>query len=532
MIDISPDMVRPQLEKILASSEFMASKVLSRFLRYVVEQTLNGQSGSIKQYTVAVEALGYGADFDPQSNPIVRINARKLRRALDRYYLKHGIEETIRIDIPKGSYIPVFMESPAASEAPGSSECPSPAADYIPHSLSEPTIAVFMFENLNGKDEDSFLAKGLTSEILVSLTRFSELLVLGPLFQPEGKKIDHYKIGHEYGARFLLQGWIRRQGSKIRITTDLMDALTGTNLWGRTFDYDLEKTSLFEIEDQVTSQITGVVADGLGIIFRKIKTDTYDKYIRVSDFTEAVLLYNNMWATLAPQDFTNAHLAVNKALDKQPESALLLALKSNIYYGDVIFELGLFPESRSEMQALAHKAVSLDPDLQIARYNRVVQHGFHGRVKQCIEEAQKVVAMNPNHARILAGSAVQAASVEAYDLGLDLIEQAKRLNPHYPGWYHFVDYLVHFGNERYEEAWDESLNIQIEGLFWHPLLRAAPLGKLGRVKEAEIYVDELLQMKPEFPKRSKEIIKLLFVTEKHVEMVWDGLYKAGMRELA
>ena len=130
MASISPDMVKPQLERILASSDFMASKVLSRFLRYVVEQTLNGQSGGIKQYTVAVEALGYGADFDPQSNPIVRIHARKLRRALDRYYLEQGIEDPVRIDIPKGSYIPVFLDNPDASEAPASSDCSPPLSDH------------------------------------------------------------------------------------------------------------------------------------------------------------------------------------------------------------------------------------------------------------------------------------------------------------------------------------------------------------------------------------------------------------------
>ena len=110
MIDISPDRVKPRLERILAGSEFRASNVLSQFLRYVVEQTLNGQSGSIKQYTVAVEALGYGPDFDPQTNPVVRIHARKLRRALDRYYLEQGRDDPFRIDIPKGGYIPIFTE--------------------------------------------------------------------------------------------------------------------------------------------------------------------------------------------------------------------------------------------------------------------------------------------------------------------------------------------------------------------------------------------------------------------------------------
>ena len=94
-----------------------------------------------------------------------------------------------------------------------------------------------------------------------------------------------------------------------------------------------------------------------------------------------------------------------------------------------------------------------------------------------------------------------------------------------------VNYLVHFGNEQYEEAWIEAQRIHVEGLFWHPIFRASVLGKLGRAKEAEPYIDELLQIKPEFPKRPREYIKLLFVTEEHVEMIWDGLRKAGVKEL-
>ncbi len=111
MTSISSDRVKAQLERILASSEFMGGERLGQFLRYVVEQTLNGQSGSIKQYSVAVEAFGYGADFDPQSNPIVRMEAKRLRRALDLYYLTHGIEDPVRIDIPKGRYVPVFLDN-------------------------------------------------------------------------------------------------------------------------------------------------------------------------------------------------------------------------------------------------------------------------------------------------------------------------------------------------------------------------------------------------------------------------------------
>ena len=527
----SAEEVKRQLERITASPEFVAGRKLGRFLTYVVGQTLNGNSHNITQYAIAVEGLGYAKAFDPTTVPNIRVLARRLRRALELYYINHGTADPIRIDIPKGSYVPVFRENQTVSEAPGLSECPPCGPAQTTHDFSDPAIAVVMFENLNESDENLFLARGITAELLSSFTRFSGLSVLGPLVQDKASPIDYSQIHHEHGARFILQGGIRSYGLKIRITTDLTDASTGKIQWGRTFDYDLEKTSLFEIENDVTSQVTGVVADSLGIIFRKLRTESYHEYIKLNDVTLAVLAYNNAWTTQAPQDWERANIAVDKVLSGHSDNALLVALQSNIYYADVLHDMNIVPDSLSKMEGLAYKAVSLDPDLQIAQYNLVTQNAFLGRTKKCVEQAQKVVDMNPNHARVLAGCAVATTSVGAYDVGWEYIERAKLLNPHYPGWYHFINYLVYYGNEQYEEAWTEAQKIHVEGLLWHPIIRASILGKLGRNKKAKVYIDELLKIKPKFPKHPKEYIKLLFVTEKHVEMIWDGLYKAGMREL-
>ena len=492
MPTVSPDLVMAQLERILASPGFLSSERLSQFLRYVVTQTLSGQSTRIKQYTVGVEAMGFGTTFDPQSNPTVRIHARKLRRELDRYYYNHGSEDPIRIDIPKGSYVPVFLDNHLSSEVPNASECPSPVPAITPLEIPEPAVAVVMFENLNEKDEHAFLARGLTGEIIISLNRFNGLSVLGPLDSAAGSTIDFRKFRNEFGAQFVLQGRVRSQGARIRITVDLTDTATGGNLWGRTFDFDLEKISLFEIEDTVAGQAAGIIADGVGIIFKELQSETYPEHLKLNDVTLAVLQYNNAWFTLAPRDWENAIVALNKALAVQQKNPLLLALLGNSYYADVLFETSLVPESFSKMEDLVHEAVSLDPDLQIARYNLVVINAFFGRPRKCITEANKVVNMNPNHSRVLAGSAVAVTSVGGYELGLEFITRAKRLNPHYPSWYHFVNYLVRFRNAQYDEAWVDVQKIHMKGTFYHPLFRASVLGKLGRVEEAAVYLNELL----------------------------------------
>ena len=107
---LSEAAVRQQLSKILASSDFQTSPMLRDFIRFIVEKTLAGQAQEIKGYTVATQVLGRKADFDAGKDPIVRILAGRLRRALERYYSTQGRQDPVRIDIPKGAYVPMFQE--------------------------------------------------------------------------------------------------------------------------------------------------------------------------------------------------------------------------------------------------------------------------------------------------------------------------------------------------------------------------------------------------------------------------------------
>src|SRR5215831_10779775 len=109
----APDAVRAQLQRIIASSQFDASPRNRRFLQYVVEETLADRAERIKGYSIATEVFGRDPSFDPQTDPVIRIEASRLRRSLERYYLTAGVDDPVRIDIPKGSYIPTFAHRTA-----------------------------------------------------------------------------------------------------------------------------------------------------------------------------------------------------------------------------------------------------------------------------------------------------------------------------------------------------------------------------------------------------------------------------------
>lgn len=109
-----PAEIRTSLARLLASPSFTKSAQLTNFLRFVVEETLDGRGDRIKAYTIATGALGRDEAFDPQRDPIVRVEAARLRRALRSYYANGGGDDAVHIELPTGTYTPVFSATPQA----------------------------------------------------------------------------------------------------------------------------------------------------------------------------------------------------------------------------------------------------------------------------------------------------------------------------------------------------------------------------------------------------------------------------------
>ncbi len=112
---LTPDDIRGALARVLASDRFGGCPRLASFLRFVVERTLAGQAARLKGYTIGVEALGRAEGFDPQIDPIVRVEATRLRRALDDYYAGEGATDPVVIELPRGRYVPRFRSAPSAA---------------------------------------------------------------------------------------------------------------------------------------------------------------------------------------------------------------------------------------------------------------------------------------------------------------------------------------------------------------------------------------------------------------------------------
>jgi len=165
--------VKTELERVLSSKTFLQSAVLSNFLRYVVTETMEEKTNEIKEYSIAVKALGKPADFNPQLDAAIRIHAGRLRRILHEYYSSEGSNNPMIIVMQKGSYIPEFI---LRDNVNGLS--PPLTVYAVQHTAAVNTVAVLPFKNLSGLPENDFMVDGFCEQLSADLARFPEIAVI------------------------------------------------------------------------------------------------------------------------------------------------------------------------------------------------------------------------------------------------------------------------------------------------------------------------------------------------------------------
>jgi len=198
---LSTSSIEDQVERILNSPEFNATDALRAFLQYVVRKTLAGQADEIKRYAVATEVFGRREDFDQATDPVVSIQANKLRRALERYYLVAGQNDRIRIDMPKGTYIPTFEPLNELTDAAVS---PQYQQAGTRKKYSWPGLIVLPFANLTGNSKLDQMMAVIALEIAAEVTRYGEIHIF--LKQPE----NGVASVSDSGPRFELNGSISK----------------------------------------------------------------------------------------------------------------------------------------------------------------------------------------------------------------------------------------------------------------------------------------------------------------------------------
>jgi len=256
--------IKKQLNLILSTPLFKSSRILSGFLDFVVAQTLAGKEKELKEYIIAVNVLSRNSDFNPQLDAIVRIHAGRLRRALKEYYHETGKNDPILIEIPKGSYIPMF-------QAQNGNGVPKPDVKKEAK-RSKPVVAVLPFRNISNDASRDFFADGLGEQLSTELTRFHDLAIISYYSSRHvaGKTNDIKEAAILLGAQYILTGSMQSSGGDLRVSVQLILGNSSEQIWTKSFERNNTATSLFEIQNEIVRSILTSIGGYYGAIFRDV----------------------------------------------------------------------------------------------------------------------------------------------------------------------------------------------------------------------------------------------------------------------
>jgi TolB-like protein len=520
------EQILAQAEKILQASTFVRSNRSRKLLQYLIERALAGNSKRLKQYSIATEALGRSSDFDPDTDPIVRLEASKLRRALDDYYLRSGSKDAVRISVPKGGYVPSFelLEEKAGGAA--IALAPTNGANFK-IALSVQRLLIVPFQVQVKGDATQALTDGVFEQLNVELARYSDISLVS---EPRGEAAsDPVSAGNKAHARFVVSGSVRQNGEQIRITVRLYDAPGNSIIWMDCFDFDASARLGLQAEESIARRIAGVVADYYGVISNTLSLQSVYSAAEPCNLQDTIQRHRYFARTLTERGYRIARADLELGMTRAAFHPMIwAALAHTIFYGNV---LGFDDEKGWMTIVYRHAQRSFELDHRCALGHVVMAlHGlYHRELDDVIETCKRIEQDNPHAPSTQLSAGFFRALAGDWDHGVAMLKSALPLMLHPPGWAYRATFLNHYRRRDYAEALYEIANYHAPENFTPSLLRAAALAQLGRLDEASISAAEVMRICPRFAEISPRYFRYLSAFDDISGHVMQGLQKAGLK---
>lgn len=471
----SPEQIRTQVDKMLASRVFARSERLCRFLRFCVELTLEEKSDQLKEQLVGVEVFDRKGDYDPRTDPIVRVEARRLRSKLKEYYTSSGRPDCVLIELPKGAYVPFFrMRSPGQS-----------ATQHVrPQSAEaeERSIAVLPFTNLTPESGTDYFSDGLTEELIHLLTRIPRLRVVAwsSMSQLRGREQDLAGIRQELKVATVLRGSVRRTHSRVRVTAQLIDTDSGNYLWSEAYDRQLE--NVLAIQEEMARAIVDTLQLTLawrasGLARQTSSPECYN-----------LCLQGRFHANKRTRDGLRQSVACfEQAINADNRSPIAYAGLADAY--SLLTEHGFLDpaEATPKARAAAEKALTIDPGSAEAHVSLAfVRSQFDWDWAGAETLYRKAIALNPGYSRARHWFASDFLAVLGrFEEALPEIRMARHLDPLSPILVEGCGYVKMLQRD-YAGALEEYDQVlQLDPMFYRVYgTKARVFALMGRYEEA------------------------------------------------
>lgn len=441
--------VQDQLARLLASKTFLQVDRLKRFARFIVLESLGGRGADLKEYVIGVQVFGREDSFDPRTDPIVRVQARRLRARLDRYYREEGHADDVVIELPKGGYAPVVRRREVTAP---------PRASLGEAMAGRNTIVVLPHRDCSDGATLGTFCRGLSDEIVHTLVCATRLRVIAPRHRPDGAAED---VPARSDARFIVEGSARLTQGRVRVTTHVVDGASGHVLWSSadhassTDPFDAQQRVAAALADRLKPDLRDGAAPGVthssdNLAARNLYLQgryhvdqrTEDGLLKAVDFFERAIVedaqYSLAYSGLADAYGLVAHYGVLGPADVWAKAASSAA--------SAVMLDALSAEAHT---SLAHVHATQDWDwpaaerefLHSLRLNPRYATAHHWYAMSCLvpmarldaalDQMQTAVSLDPVASIISRDLAVIHLYQRDFDRALEQCDQTVELNPHF-----------------------------------------------------------------------------------------------------
>ncbi|MDI1344738.1 MAG: hypothetical protein PSV22_11640 [Pseudolabrys sp.] len=543
---------------VLASEAFRASPQLAAFLEFVVKAVLEVKGDRVKSYTIGVEVLRRPLNFDPQTDPTVRVEATRLRRALDRYYAGPGQSDAVVIELPRGSYVPTFTyrakgRDPQIGEkakraairrgfwvagglllaaaAVGAwfvlshrvsgnnvaGDWPTRAAQLRPGN-GMPTLMVPNFETIGTPRDNTVSAATLRQKMRDAFSRFETINIPADSQEPS------------QSVEYRLLGFVDYPGDGgVRVRLSLLDVAEGNVAWTQTF-MPLPGEDREEMENRIASEAATMILQPSGII----RARDYNRFLvggRGDARYRCLLITSDAFRSFYPDAHERARHCLERLIAIDPGFGIGYSYLAGVINQEWAFGFGRFgddPDALDAALTLARRGVELGPDS--ARAWHILSTILFNRrdVPAAIAAMQKSMALNPYDTIVAADYGGRLVSIGDIDHGMTYLERYAGVGGVRPIWQHFYLFLGNYMRDKFPEATHEADEMTSDIYTFGLFARALTAAVNGSTDKGRANWEKLIALRPVWRENPRGALERFISSPAILDRLTRDLAAAGL----
>ncbi|QOG04313.1 hypothetical protein [Flavobacterium sp. MDT1-60] len=508
-----------ELESVLKFNSLKNSPILSKFLRYIVEETLNENQHFIKEYSIAINVLNRSADFNSNDDAVVRIHAGRLRRILNEYYLTEGQNNALMIDIPIGCYVPRFIRKENARPI------------VHPYDNTNPIIAIFPFKSITTKQNLDIFSLMLCEELSAELSLFEDIAVIGHFSSEMISKINQniLEAAKMLNADFIITGNLQCNDKKLQIRVNLLNSITGEFVMTKSFDH-IDIIDIAKVQSEIVHSIVSEIGGYYGSIFKEIIKTSPSRISNNLSIWKGVYSYYKYQCECSFENYWSAFRNLDEATKLHRNHAVTWAMLGEFYLNGVAFAVDSDENTIEEGYRCVMKSLKIDPHCQHAWHTLTGVNLLKKDPEACLYSAEQCIKINPNASGIVSGVGCMLVLSGYFEKGFQIMQDAIQKNPYYPWWINIGFCCYYLAKKEYKNAFQWAEKMDSEETFWDPLLKCATLSLIGEDIKSKKYLLKLLYTEPKTPTKIELMLSGVILSEDLVSEIVQAVERIGMNQ--